>query len=66
LEAGRIPTLNSIPTNRLSSDTNYAVGLSNAALACGSKVTFHFVCFSFFRSQSEKTKNKKKEKYRCE
>src|SRR5262245_50607822 len=26
----------------------------------------HLICFSFFRSQSEKTKNKKKIKYRCE
>src|SRR5215475_7549437 len=34
--------------------------------ACGSIVLFHFICFSFFRSASEKTKNKKKIKYRCE
>ena len=32
----------------------------------GSKVHLYFIYFSFFRSASEKTKNRKKEKYRCE
>src|SRR5262249_29574610 len=39
---------------------------SQAPFCLRQQGTYHFICFSFFRSASEKTKNKKKRKYRCE
>jgi hypothetical protein len=44
---------------------SYAVALSKASLACGSMVLTVYLYF-VFRSASEKTKYKKKEKHRCE